>query len=310
MTSPAPHTPLATRIDPALTLGEVALTVRDLERASRFYQVTLGLTLLDRHGPAAVLGTPDGHPLVTLLGDAAAPEAPANAAGLYHLAIAFPTRPDLARWLQHAAALGLRLGQSDHKTHEAFYFNDPEGNGIEIYHDWPREQWPFKDGKFSRMDQAAVDLRGLLGTLTANDPGWAGAPNGTRMGHVHLKMSDAAATRQFYEQVLGFDITLDAMDAVFAGAGGYHHHLGNNAWHSRGGPAAPDGALGLRHSTIELSSAAELEAVITRLNRAGTQVHDSSAGLVVRDPSRNALRLRVGPSTVASALAALDQPAR
>ncbi|MFC4637663.1 VOC family protein [Deinococcus hohokamensis] len=297
-----------TRIDPNLTLGEVALTVRNLDRTVQFYTHFLGLVLLARDATRAVLGTADGHPLVTLRHDPNAFKAPSNATGLYHLAIAFPTRPDLARWLKYVAELGLQLGQSDHLTHEAFYFDDPEGNGIEIYVDWPQEQWPFKDGKFTAdaATRKAIDIPDLLGTLSATDAGWKGAPNGTRMGHVHLKMSDPVQTRRFYEAVLGFDIGFDDMGAVFAGAGGYHHHVGNNAWHSRGGRKAPQGALGLRHYVIELSNQTELDAVTTRLTNAGIPVHETSAGRVTQDPSGNQVLLRAAKSTAESALATLE----
>ncbi|SMB97172.1 VOC family protein [Deinococcus hopiensis] len=309
MTSPASQAHRTAPIDPKLSMGEVALTVRNLGVAVRFYTLALGLTLFTHQDGQAVLGTPDGHPLVTLYGDPQAPTPPANATGLYHLAVAFPTRPDLARWLKHAAALGLQLGQNNHKTHEAFYFSDPEGNGIELYHDWPREQWPFKDGRFASFDGVAIDIQDLLGTLAGNDAGWTDAPVATRMGHVHLKMSDTDATRTFYRDVMGFDITADGMGAVFAAAGGYHHHLGNNAWHSRGGPKAPDGALGLRHYTLELSSGAELDAVTARLKDAGVAVLATPAGQFTRDPAGNRMLLRAGPSTIESALAALSDTA-
>ena len=191
-------------------------------------------------------------------------------------------------------------------THKEFYLNDPNGNGIEIYVDWPREQWPFKDGKLTSPDSEPINIRSLLGTLAANDAGWTGAPIGTRMGHVHLKMSDPAATRDFFGDVLGMNITADIMQAVFAAAGEYHHHVGNNAWHSRGGPTPPQGALGLRHYTIELSNSTELDAVITRLKNAGGTVRETPAGHVTNDPSGNRVLLRAAPSTAQSALAALD----
>lgn len=306
MTTPAQQSVRAARIDPKLTLGEVALTVRNLDSTARFYQLVIGLRLLAHDGRRAVLGTSDGHPLVTLYHDPQAPTPPANATGLYHLAIAFPTRPDLARWLKHVATLGVRLGQNDHRTHEALYFDDPEGNGIEIYHDWPQEQWPMQDGKFTSFEGRPIDVQGLLGTLPADDAGWTGVPIGTRMGHVHLKMNDASATRAFYQGVMGFDITADGMGAVFAAAGGYHHHLGNNAWHSQGGSTPPQGALGLRHYTVELSSTQDLDAVIVRLRDAGVVVRETSAGQVTRDPAGNRVLLRAAPSTAQSALDALD----
>ncbi|GEM48679.1 VOC family protein [Deinococcus cellulosilyticus] len=293
-------------IDPKLTLGEVALTVRNLDTQMGFYQQVIGLTLLAREDGKAVLGTQDGHPLVSLFHNPGAKPAPSNATGLYHLAIAFPTRPDLARWLKHVSPLGLRLGQSDHKTHEAFYLNDPEGNGIEIYQDWPAEQWPMKDGMMTAPDTTAIDIPGLLRTLAPGDAGWKGAPTGTRMGHVHLKMNDGARTRQFFEGVLGFFITADLMGAVFAGAGGYHHHIGTNAWHSKGGPAQPEGTLGLRHYTIELSSTQELERVTQQLQDAGVKVVKHEAGLFVKDPAGLPLLIRPQPSTAESALSALN----
>jgi len=126
------------------------------------------------------------------------------------------------------------------------------------------------------------------------------------MGHVHLKMRDPKAIRTFYAQVLGFDIGFDDMGAVVAGAGGYHHHVGNNAWHSHGGPTPPHGALGLRHYTIELSNTQDLAAVITRLTDAAVSVRETPAGYVTTDPAGDRVLLRAAPSTSESALAALD----
>ncbi|WP_052351827.1 VOC family protein [Deinococcus pimensis] len=298
------------RIDAQLSLGEVALTVADLDGAVRFYTLALGLHEVARDSSRALLGTPEGRVLVALRHVPDALEAPANATGLYHLAVALPGRADLARWLRHAAAMGLRLGQSDHRTHEAFYLDDPEGNGIEVYHDWPRERWPFRDGRYTSFDSAAIDIPDLLGTLAPDDAGWTGVPNGTRMGHVHLRMRDAGETRAFYEDVMGFGITADGMGAVFAAAGGYHHHLGHNLWHSRGGPVPPEGARGLRHYAVELTSEAELGAVAGRLQGAGIEVRGHPEERVVRDPAGNTVRLRVGRASVESILEALAEDRR
>src|SRR5205823_1881931 len=126
--------------------------------------------------------------------------------GLYHVALLLPDRPSLARWLAHGARdrVGLE-GVSDHSVSEAIYLRDPDRHGIEIYADRPRAQWEGRVGQ--RMTTLPLDVEDLLGEL--DDPQtepFAGLPEGTTVGHVHLRVSDVASTVEFYRDVLGFDL--------------------------------------------------------------------------------------------------------
>jgi catechol 2,3-dioxygenase len=224
-----------------------------------------------------------------------APDAPLpdpRATGLFHQAFLVPTRRDLALALVRLARAGWPLtGASDHLVSEALYLSDPEGNGIEIYRDRPREQWP-REGDGVRMDTLPLDLEGVLGELDG-DPGDPGPmPEGTRIGHVHLKVADVPATEAFYSGVLGFDVMAHMPSASFMSAGGYHHHLGANVWHSRGGQPPPPGARGLRSFEIVLPSAGDVAAAEGRLQDAGVETARSDGDVVAADPSGNRLRLR------------------
>lgn len=151
-----------------------------------------------------------------------------------------PTRADLGRFVRHAGGLGVRLGQSDHLVSEAFYLQDPDGHGIEVYRDRPRGEWRWVGGEV-RMAGDPIDLPGLL--LEAGPPApWTGLPDGTVMGHVHLRVADLGAAEAFYAGTLGFDVVSRWPGALFVSVGGYHHHLGLNTWQSLGGEAAPGAA--------------------------------------------------------------------
>ncbi|RME99605.1 MAG: VOC family protein, partial [Chloroflexi bacterium] len=231
-------------IHPQTTVGTVTLTVSNLSAQVDFYHRALGLHLRAHTDDYAVLGTTT-TPLVILRAASAAASPPPRAAGLYHLAILLPDRAALGSWLIHYAKNNYPLlGASDHGVSEALYLSDPEGNGIEVYRDRPRTEWPFAANGRLQMVTAALNLRQLAGA-GSNSP-WAGAPDGTRMGHIHLKVNDLRQTEAFYADVLGFDVMQnDYPGATFLSAGGYHHHLGGNTWHSAGGPPLPPGALGL-----------------------------------------------------------------
>jgi catechol 2,3-dioxygenase len=280
---------------PATTrMGAVGLTVADLERSLGYYGEQVGLEVLRREGGSASLGA-GGSELLALVEEPGARPAGGHA-GLYHFALRVPERADLAGWLAHAARDGVPLvGLSDHYVSEAIYLADPDGHGIEIYHDRPREVWDGLVGQ--RLTTEPLDVPSLLGEL--DDPETApfdGLPAGTDMGHVHLQVSDVAEAVAFYRDVLGFDLMAELSgSAAFLSAGGYHHHVGANVWHSRGAPPAPAGSAALRHATVVLPDEAERDRAAGRVAAAGGEPESREGGVLVRDPSGIALLLAAAP---------------
>lgn len=273
-------------IDPATTLGAVRLRVNDLEAAAAFYQRAIGLHEIARSAGEVHLGVGAGAPLVELVGDADAPPRPARTTGLFHLAILVPTRADLAQAVHRVVGAGGSLtGASDHLVSEALYLDDPEGNGIEIYRDRPRDEWARRPDGELEMATLPIDLEGVMASLPPGAPD-EGMPSGTVMGHVHLQVRDTAEAGDFYAGLIGFDPTVTAYPgALFVAAGGYHHHLGLNVWGSRGAPRAPQGAVGLDRYRIHLPDAAEVDAIAGRLDAAGHAVVAGADGHEVLDPS-------------------------
>ena len=282
----------AARIDPDTTLGPVRLTVAELDRSRAFYERTIGLRASDRDDGTLALGPAGEPPLIELRGDSAAPRLNRRAPGLYHLAILVPTRRDLAFALARLAEARWPLdGASDHLVSEALYLSDPDGNGIEIYRDRPREQWP-RSGDRLEMATLPLDLDGLIDELRDASELQAQAPAGTRIGHVHLQVADIAEAETFYHGVLGFDVTVRGYPgALFVSAGGYHHHVGLNTWHSAGAAPATEGSVGLRSFTVELPSEAERAAVVARVRAAGIATSEVPEGVLVRDPFGSAVIL-------------------
>jgi len=188
----------ATSIHPETNVNSVvALTVADLARSVWFYTEAIGLAVIARHDGVAMLGVA-GHPLLQLIEVPGAQPWIESATGLYHVAILLPTRADLGRWIYHWNDLGMpEFGQGDHLVSEALYLRDPDGHGIEIYRDRPRSDWQW-DGDKVRMASLPVDVQGLLREAAASGVSWAGAPEGTTMGHVHLQVGDIPQARAFY----------------------------------------------------------------------------------------------------------------
>ena len=275
-------------IDPSTTLASVALTVSDLAVQAAFYRDAIGLRELRCEGDTVELGVP-GHDraLVTLVGRPGAPPRPPRTSGLFHLALLVPDRVELARSLHRVTAAGHRFtGASDHLVSEALYLDDPEGNGIEIYRDRPREEWSYVGGRL-QMGTLPLDLDGVLATVPAGDSG-DGMAAGTRIGHVHLQVAAIPAAEEFYVGALGFEVTGRGFPgALFASAGGYHHHIGLNTWAGAGAPAPPDGALGLRSITILLPDETALAATLAAVAAAGVEVEDGDGNAAVTDPSGN-----------------------
>ena len=299
----------ATSIAAATEIGLVSLIVADLDRSLAFYTTALGFAVLQRTGPDAVLGAA-GTPLLLLTErPGALPWMVDVMTGLYHFAILLPARADLGRWLRHFFALPYPPpGQGDHLVSEALYLRDPDGHGIEVYWDRPRATWTWIDGRV-RMGSGPVDVRGLLAEAERAGASWNGLPAGATIGHVHLQVGDIAQAKAFYHGLLGFDIVAQSPDALFVSAGGYHHHLGMNTWHSRGaGPAPPDTA-GLRFFTLDLPDAEARDAVVARIAAAGVDYAASAGVVAVQDPWRTTILLHVGRVPDARTAAALTAAA-
>ncbi len=291
MTDAAPTAPRAP-LSADLTLGPVELTVGNLERSLTYYTQALGLRLLEQRGAVAQLGVGE-RPLLTLTGQPGATPTRPGSPGLYHFAILLPTRADLGRFVRHYAGLGLRLGQGDHLVSEAFYTNDPDGHGIEVYRDRPRDTWRWQGGQV-QMATDPVDVQGLLAEPGADRP-FTGLPDGTVMGHVHLRVTDIPAARAFYEGLLGFDVVAAMPSALFVSVGGYHHHLGLNTWQSAGGAPAPLDSARLLAVNLQVPHPDDLTRLAQRL-AANTYAHTLRDGtLSVTDPAGNALHVTAAP---------------
>jgi catechol 2,3-dioxygenase len=277
-------------IDPDTSMGAVRLTVADLHGVRDFYRDAIGLNELSSENGTVHLGAGD-RSIIELVGEPEAPPRPRGTSGLFHLAILVPGRLDLARALQRVAEAGWRLsGASDHLVSEALYLSDPEGNGIELYRDRPREQWPVRNGVL-QMDTLPLDLEGVLSELRREHAN-AGVPAEARIGHVHLNVGDLTAAEAFYSGALGFDVTVRGYPgALFVSAGGYHHHLGLNTWAGKGAPPPPPGSRGLREFEIELPSPESLAAEEDRLREAGFEPAQNGDRVRVTDPSGNGVLL-------------------
>jgi catechol 2,3-dioxygenase len=279
-------------IAPETKIGVVSIAVSDLERALAFYENALGFRQHRRQGQRAFLGA--GGPDLLILNEVPGAQQTKGTTGLYHFAILLPTRHDLARFLRHFADNDLRLqGFSDHLVSEAIYLSDPDGNGIEVYRDRPRSQWPRQDGRL-QMATDPLDLQDLLAELTGEEPPWAKLPQETTIGHIHLHVSNLSRDERFYHEVLGFDVmTRYGASASFLSAGGYHHHVGINVWAGVGAAPAPENAAGLRWYTIDLPSREALDALLERLEETGVATEEREEGLFLRDRSENGIVLRV-----------------
>ena len=279
-------------IAPQTTVGAVHLSVADLDRSQAYYREQVGVEPIGESNGRATLGA-GGRPLLVLTEEPGAQPSVGHT-GLYHFALLVPTRVDLARWLAHAARDRVPLtGLSDHYVSEAIYLRDPDGHGIEIYADRPREVWEGQVGE--RMTTEPLDVDDLIGEL--DDPTaerFDGLAEGTVMGHVHFRVAEIPGTIEFYRDQLGFGLMAELFStAAFLAAGGYHHHLGANTWESRGAGPPPPGTAALRHAEIVLPDDVERSRVIERLEAAGVEVADGADGPMVRDPSGNALALLI-----------------
>ena len=278
-------------LDPATHVGLVTLAVSSLERSLRYYQNGLGFTVKEQKEGLTLLGAAIGLPILALVEQPNAQLQPAHTTGLYHFAVLLPTRKDLGRFLSHLIESRTPLdGYADHLVSEALYLSDPDGNGIEVYHDRPRSTWAQHNGHVN-MGSDPIDLEALIAEGRQDTSAWSGLPAHTTLGHMHLRVGNIPQGVQFYHNVLGFDIMQQMPSALFVSAGGYHHHIGMNIWESRNGPQPPHNAVGLRFFTIQLPDASAQATVVARLQAANWPIEQQEMGVIVHDPWGNKLLL-------------------
>ncbi|WP_370634423.1 VOC family protein [Actinotalea sp. Marseille-Q4924] len=302
--------PVEDRLTQAADVDAVTLHVGDLGAMTDYYRDALGLVTLAegraarREGHAeeqggetsgrgeVVLGR-RGRPVLVLRHTPGLPQPSRRQAGLFHTAVLFDDQRDLAATVLTAARhpRSTYVGSADHLVSEAFYFTDPEGNGIELYRDRPRETWTRGPGSRVLMDSLWLDPQEYLRAHVDEAAVTGLTDAAAKVGHVHLQVGDLATARDFYVETLGFDVAAEMPGALFVAVGGYHHHLAMNTWNSAGaGPRAS--TLGLGDVTITVPTRADLDAAVTRLRRRGVQVADDGAVVRTTDPWRNSVTLQ------------------
>ena len=287
--------PVRTKLHNGTSLGYVNLTVSDLNRSMEFYQRVIGFQVDEISEEQASLGVA-GRRMLVLSELPGAVKVPYRS-GLYHFAILTPSRRALGGSLRNLIDTGTEIqGGADHLVSEALYLADPDGNGIEIYRDRPKNEWQYENGKLL-MSTDPLDYQGILASTNGTNSTWLGLEKGTRLGHIHLHVAHLDQAADFYEQVLGFDFVMEYMDsAAFLSTGGYHHHVGINTWNGVGAAANPPDAVGLRYFTINLANQSELQLIVARLQAAGYAYEQKETGLFLRDPSGNGIMVGYGIS--------------
>ncbi|MCL4560876.1 MAG: VOC family protein [Chloroflexi bacterium] len=285
----------AAALPPATEVGAVTLKTARLEQQLEFYTQVIGLQPLHKEEVAGqvVLGA-GRRPIIVLQETPEAHRPPPNATGLYHAAILFPDRHALAVKMAQIETLRVPYGYADHLVSEAFYLSDPEGNGLELYWDRPREAWVW-EGQRVRMASEPIDLVGFFGELKEGEAAQSGpeAAVGTQLGHIHLRIANIELAEKFYHDLLGFDVTARWPGALFLSAGGYHHHLGMNTWESRGGKPPELLSTGLAEFSLALPDPAELDRLAQRLAASEVEVERDGGDALIRDPFQNQIRLIV-----------------
>jgi catechol 2,3-dioxygenase len=278
------------RLPESTRLGRVRLQVADLERSLSFYDRVLGMRVIRRTADSVSLGPHGEDREIVHLRQlrSARPVPKRGLLGLYHFAILLPGRASLGRFVAHLAAIGEYAGMSDHFVSEAVYLTDPDGLGIEVYADRPRDAWRY-DERQLYMTTNNLDVDDLV--KSAGGERWTGMPAGTVLGHVHLYVDDIAKAEAFYHEALGFDkVVWSYPGALFMSAGGYHHHLGTNTW-ARGAPPATDADARLLEWEIIVPTKKDADEAALHVKAVGYPVKEESGEWILTDPWGTSLRL-------------------
>lgn len=275
---------------PNVFVNHVTIKVQELKRSIPFYKNIVGFQVLEQSETKAVLTANGTTPLLTLekRGEVV-PKLP-RTTGLYHFAILLPNRKELGKFINHLTEQRFQItGAANHEISEALYFNDPEGNGIEVYCDTPPSSWRWQNGLIratnSQLDfeSIAADAKGEL---------WTGLPQDTLMGHIHLHVSDIKKAERFYHQGLGLDVVIRMGDhALFFSTGGYHHHIGVNIWNGTGAPQPQINSVGLQNFTINFPNEKAKQTIVQNLQSLQYSVSQIDGNYVTKDPSGNEIIL-------------------
>ena len=273
----------------ATTIRQVTLRTHQLAQLKSFYTNILGLREISSTESETRLSASGQEPAQLILRqDETAPLHSRRQPGLYHVAWLVPSRLELAKALKHLIQTKWPLqGFGDHLVSEAIYLADPDGNGIEVYADRPRETWPMINGQV-QMDTLPVDVHNLLAEIQDNTPAWQGLHPDTVIGHIHLQVSSLAQAKNFYTGILGFKVMQENYPgALFVSAGGYHHHIGLNIWHSQNAAPGPENQTGLVSFTIGIPDAQALAALRRNLLDAHYPIKEQNAGgFILQSPDK------------------------
>ncbi len=270
-------------------IGYVELQVSDLDQSLTFYKELIGFQELERDEKTVTLTTDGTVPQLLLREEQSFVERPLRSTGLYHFAILVPTRQDLALSLKHLMESGYPVqGAADHQYSEAVYLADPDNNGIEIYVDRDSNQWT-RDGNGGYVGATdPLDAESLFAEI--KEKSWNGLSSGTRIGHMHLQVSDIKESERFYVEALGLDIVAKDTHMLFVSKDAYHHHIGLNIWSGKGLPAPPENALGLKYFTLHFTEE-EYNSAKENLDRLGFNYSEGNKEISVKDPSGNTIKI-------------------
>ncbi len=272
---------------------QIEINVQDIHRSLEFYTKAIGLRLLENTGNKASFTADGKTPLVIIKQPENVKPKQMRTTGLYHFALLVPNRKELGKVIQHLLDIGYPLqGASDHLVSEALYLSDPDGHGIEIYVDRPVDTWKWQDGEVD-MNTVPMDVKAAL--AEAKHETWKGLSSETIMGHIHLHVAEIKQIKQFYCDVLGFDIanSLYGDQALFLSSGGYHHHIGVNTWNGVGAKAPEKDSVGLHDFTIVIPNNEKMKMIEANLKQAEIPFENKGACLITEDPSGNKIQLTI-----------------
>lgn len=277
-----------TKIKETISLGAVEVYVRDLANMKNFYSDIVGLEVLNENNNDVLLGDRNRE-IIKLIKQENYQFPSSTEAGLYHSAIVFSTREKLANTINNVIINrpNFYQGSSDHIATEAFYFSDPERNGLELYFDKPRSDWQFDAQGRPLMGSIYIDEMNYIQQYATNN----NIANDTKMGHVHLKVGDILQAKKFYVDILEFEIMNESAQTLFVSRDKYHHHIGMNSWESNGAGQRTENTFGLARFNIDIYDGSLFNRILENLKKEGVEFSQNDSVLEVSDPWGNIIVL-------------------